>query len=210
LVTARCFGWVTFFRALFAGQEETFLSLLGAGGFFQSADAEAAAVIDRCVRLELRAKKLYDVLAKATVDVTPFSEFFATLAQQEQDHADLLRLCQASARRGGWKVGCFNPWRNYLPRLERQMSEAEATLAKIDDLDGLLRLVIEIESSEVNQVFRAAMAASDSRFVKELRPFREAIGTHIDYISARVADLAPHLNTVSQELRAKFSPALSR
>ncbi len=210
LVTAHCFGWLTLFHALFSRRDQTFLSLLGAGGFFQPGDDEAAAVIDRCVGLELRAKQVYAILAAATVDSAPLSAFFATLTQHEQNHADLLRLCQASARRGGWKMGCFNPWRDYLPRLERQMSEAEAALQKIDNVDRLLRLVIEIESSEVNQVFRAAMAASDSRFVRRLRPFREAIKSHIDFITARVPALAPHLTTISQELRAKFSQSIGR
>jgi hypothetical protein len=203
-VTVRCFGWQTFYRAMFAGREQTFLSLLGERSFFDSANSEAAAILQRCVGLELQAGRIYAALAEATVEASPLAQFFAKLARQEEEHAHLLKLCMAAARRGGWKLGCFNPWRDYLPRLERQMHEVESSLSKIDGVESALRLVIQIESSELNQVFQAVMAASDAGFVKRLRPFRHAVQRHINYIVTEVPHLAPHLMTVSRELRARF------
>lgn len=47
--------------------------------------------------------------------------FFASLAEQEQFHADLLEICRAAAIRGGWKANVFNPPEDYLPRLEQQI-----------------------------------------------------------------------------------------
>ena len=101
--------------------------------------------------------------------------FFAGLAEQEQYHADLLEVCRAAAARKGWKSQLFNPWDDYLPRLEQQMDAAYADVWKIDSVEAALQLVVEIESAEINQVFRTALAATDSAFVKKLRPFKEAM-----------------------------------
>ena len=38
--------------------------------------------------------------------------------------ADTLR---ATAIHGGWTASLFNPWQDYLPRLEQQMAAAEAS-----------------------------------------------------------------------------------
>ena len=39
--------------------------------------------------------------------------------------------------------------------------------------------MLKIETSEVNRVFLAAMSASNSAFVKKLRPFQTAVETHV-------------------------------
>jgi hypothetical protein len=62
-----------------------------------------------------------------------------------------------------------------------------------------MRLVARIELSEVNQVFLAAMAASNSSFVKKLQPFRRAVEKHIKYIAAKLPELAPDLCCDSDE-----------
>ena len=71
------------------------------------------------------------------------------------------------------------------------MRAAENSLSTIDNAEDALRLVIQIESSEVNDVFPEAMAASNSAFVKKLRPFQEAVETHLSYITSQLAVLAP-------------------
>ena len=130
--------------------------------------------------------------------------FFAGLAQQEQCHADLLTLCRAAAIGGAWKVNLFNPWQDYLPRLEQQMDAAESAVYAIDSVDAALQLVVQIESSEINQVFHAALAATDGAFVKKLKPFREAMEAHMAYIVERLPQLSPRLLLNARELRAMF------
>ncbi len=65
-------------------------------------------------------------------------------------------------------------------------------------------LVVQIESSEINEVFNAALAATDSAFVKKLRPFRKAMEAHMSYIVERLPELSPQLLLACRELRARF------
>ena len=71
------------------------------------------------------------------------------------------------------------------------MREAEALVSAVNDVDDAMRLVVQIELSEVNQIFLAAMAASNSPFVKKLRPFQKAVETHISYIATQLPKLRP-------------------
>jgi ferritin len=161
-------------------------------------------ILERCISLELRAKRIYTILANALDDQGLVGPFFAGLAQQEQYHADLLELARAAAVRSGWKAKLFNPWQDYLPRLEWQMDAVEAAVQKIDSVDAALQLVIQIETSEINQVFNAALAATDAAFVKKLRPFQKAMEAHMSYIVERLPQLSPNLILPTRELRARF------
>ena len=203
-VTIRCFGWGVFFRAIGPWQSKPFLSLLRDAGCFGAAASKVPTILERCVGLELRAKRIYKALAKAFADEGLVAAFFAGLADQEQYHADLLEICRAAAIRSGWKAHLFNPWDDYLPRLEQQMDATEAAVWKIDSVEAALQLVVQIESSEINQVFHAALAATDSAFVKKLRPFQEAMEAHMTYIVERIPELVPEMMMVCRELRAKF------
>ncbi|MFZ1934802.1 MAG: hypothetical protein WCB27_22885 [Thermoguttaceae bacterium] len=194
LVTVRCFGWKTLFRAVLAGNNRTFLSLLSESGVLCPADPEAAAILKQCVDLELRAENIYLTLAESTLDEPVLSLFFATLAQQEQHHAELLRLCAVASLYGGWRISDLLVWRDDVARLDQEMREAETLLSAVKDVDDALRLVIQIESSEVNRIFLATMAASNSVFVQKLRPFQDAVEKHFNYIASQLAVLAPHLS----------------
>jgi hypothetical protein len=204
LATIHCFGWRVFFKAAVPWHDAPFLSLVRDAGFFSAPASNVPTILDRCVGLELRAKRIYTVLATALSDQGLVGPFFAGLAEQEQHHADLLELCQAIATRRGWKASAFSPWRDYLPRLEQQMGAAEAVLPTIDSIDAALRLVIEIESSEINLVFNAAVAATDAAFVHRLRPFQETMEAHMAYIMERIPQLSPNLVLPMRELRTRF------
>ena len=193
IVTIRCFGWKTFFRTLSCGSKQTFLSLLNDCAYFGSADSQAAEIVKQCVELELRAKQLYLTLAGATAEAQSLSQFFVALAQQEQDHADLLQLCMAASNRVGWRYKDLQVWRSHLVRLNQEMSEAEISASNVSDVESAMRLVVHIESSEVNQVFLAVIAASNSDFVKKLRPFQCALEVHLAYIATRIPELTPSL-----------------
>jgi hypothetical protein len=197
IATIRCFGWPIFFRALLAGQERTFLSLVCG---IRAPTTNVPSLLERCISLELRSERIYIALSKALEDQEAISVFFAVLAQQENGHADLLRICRAAAIRGRWRANLFNPWQDYLPRLERQMDKAEAALSAIDSVEAALQLVIQIESSQINQVFYAALAASDVAFVKKLQPFRKAMERHMSYILDRLPELALQLAQPSRKL----------
>ena len=130
VVTIRCFGWRVFFRAVGPWQSGPFLSLLRDSGCFGAAASKVPTILERCIGLELRAKRIYSALANAFSDEGLVGPFFAGLAEQEQYHADLLEICRAAAIRGGWKANLFNPWDDYLPRLEQQMDATEAAVCR--------------------------------------------------------------------------------
>ncbi|MBN2579768.1 MAG: hypothetical protein JXB10_12335 [Pirellulales bacterium] len=201
IITIRSFGWGVFFRAVFSSRDKPFLSLLN-DAFTPS--AELSPLLQRCIELELRAKRIYSALAKAFLDQWKVSQFFAVLAQQEQDHADLLELCRTAANRGDWKASLFCPWQDYLPRLEQQMADTEASMSEIDSVDAAFQLVFQVESSEINYVFQAAITATDSAFIKRLRPFQEELKNHLTYIVDQIPQLAPYLLLACRELRTKF------
>jgi hypothetical protein len=203
-VTVQCFGWKIFFKAVFSGSENTFLSLLQGANIFGCTTPEMPDLIRRSMDLELRAKRIYDALSKTFSATNSARFFFQALSAQEQNHADLLELCQAVASRVGWKMSYLNPWQACLPRLERKMQEAEASLPSISSLDDALRLVILVESSELNQVFQDVLAASDSHFVKKTGKFRKAVASHISFIAIALPKLSPQLTQASRELFAKF------
>jgi hypothetical protein len=203
VVTIRCFGWRVFFKAVAPWQDKTFLSLLQPVAFPTAAVSKAPTILERCIGLELRAKRIYTALATAFCDHASAGPFFAGLAEQEQYHADLLELVRAAAIRGGWNANLFNPWEDDLPRLEQQMDAIETAVRGIDSVDAALQVVIQIESSAINQVFRATLAATDTAFVKNLGPFQKAMEAHISYIVERLLQLSPQLLLVTRELLAK-------
>jgi hypothetical protein len=189
--------------------EKPFLSLLQDAGYFGAAESKVPTILERCIVLEQRAKRIYEFLAVAFSDQGLASRFFTDLAVQEQSHADFLNVCRAASLRSGWNAKLFNPWQEFLPRIEDQMEDAEAEIYRIDSVEVALQLVLEIESAEINQVFYAALAATNAAFVKHLKPFREAMKVHMAYIAERVPQLSPQLMSACRELRAKFPGARS-
>lgn len=203
LVTIRCFGWPVFCRALIAGRRQTFLSMLAESGALRPPRVVVPELLAACVELELRAKWVYESLAQRFADREAVSRFFQTLAEQEQEHSELLELCRELAGREGWLEEQFAPWRDAVPRLGRQMGDAEAAAEGLDVLPDALRLVIEIEGSEINQVFDSVVAATDSAFVRKLRAFHTAGTDHILYICDQIAMFEPGLAPACRELKAK-------
>lgn len=207
IVTIRCFGWGVFFRAVVPRQGRTFLSLLQDAGCFSAAASKVPTILERCIDLEMRSWRIYKALAKTCTDDWGHGlagAFFAGLAEQEQYHADLLQTARAAALRSSWKANLFNPWHDYLPRLEQQMAAAETAVSGIKSVEAALKLVIQIESSEINQVFNAALAATDAAFVTKLRPFQDAMEAHMSYLVERIPQMAPQLLAAARELRARF------
>jgi hypothetical protein len=200
-VTIRCFGWSVFFRALVAGRDRTFLSLLADTSAFRTPTRPVPEILGRCVGLESGARRIYEVLAERFHDREPVGQFFRDLAQQEDEHAEMLELCRELAGREGWLERVFAPWAEAVPRLEQAMGDAERSLADVKCVEDGLLLVLEIEGSEVNQLFEAVIGATDSGFVRYLRPFQSTVAKHLEYICARIPQLEPGLAGQCDELR---------
>jgi rubrerythrin len=200
LVTIHSFGWGVFLKALTAGRQDTFLSLLARTRAFRPPTIEIPEALARCVDLESRAGRIYASLASRFLDPEPVREFFATLSHQEQEHFEMLSLCRELGSREGWLEESFTPWREAVPRLERQMGEAEDLAKRIDSVAAALRLVIRIESSEINRVFAGAVAATDSSFVRNLQVFQIAGATHLTYICDQIPKFEPDLSAACADL----------
>lgn len=203
IVTIQCFGWRVFFRAIAADHHQTFLSLLADSGALRPRKARVPGLVDRCIQLERRAQRIYQRLAGRFVGHQAVCRFLDTLARQEQDHAEMLELCREAARRSVWREECFSPWREVIPQLECRMDDVEASLDSLDDVPGTLRLVLEIEGSEVNRVFEGVVEASGSRFVRKVRAFHSAVAEHIAYICAEIPQLEPELHADCHELAGR-------
>ncbi len=65
ITTIRCFGWQVFFKAVGPWQGRTFLSLLRDAGLLGHSTSSVSTILERCIALELRAKRIYRALAKA-------------------------------------------------------------------------------------------------------------------------------------------------
>jgi rubrerythrin len=208
LITIRCFGWEVFFKALLAGRHQTFLSLLAETPALRVPPQKAPELVERCIGLELRAARIYESLARRFAQPGSVKGFFATLARQEKEHAELLDICRAAAGRGEWEAKHFDPWRDAVPALEEQMREAESRAESLDRLSDALRLVIQLESSEINRVYSEIMAASESDFVKRLRVFDGAGRKHIAYIVRCIPEMDPELRDACHQLRDEHSRAL--
>ncbi|MBN2215875.1 MAG: hypothetical protein JW719_00725 [Pirellulales bacterium] len=205
VATVHCFGWQVFLRALSPWHETTFLSLLREANFFGAATSPFTGVLERCIDLELRAERIYSAFAQQFDQPERIRRFFASLAAQEQEHADLLEVCRVLAARGNWNVEPVHAWRDRVGHLEQQMQGAETSLRSIENVNDALQVVIEIESSEINQIFQVIVAAADSPFIARLRPFRRAMEAHLAYICRQMPKLAPPLAPACRELMAKFS-----
>jgi rubrerythrin len=209
VITVRCFGWKVFFKALVAGQHQTFLSLLAEMNALHPAPEKLPELVDRCIGLELCAERIYESLARRFDQLDSVKGFFAMLAHQENGHAELLDLCRTATGREEWDGKHFDTWQDAVPGLQEQLQEAESRANSLDSLSDALRLVIQIESSEINRIYSGIMAASDSEFVRTMRVFPEAGLEHISYICECVPEMDPELRDACQKLRDEYARVLA-
>ena len=111
-------------------------------------------------------------------------------------------MCRAAAAQQRWNEKQVAPWRDVVPNLERHMADAEASLDDIHALRPALRLVIDIESSEINEVFSSIVAASESEFVRRLTVFGETEKRHLAFICRAIAELDPELTEPARSSRS--------
>lgn len=205
LLTVRCFGWRVFLRTICARRDESFLAILAQSDLLKPPSEGVAEWVGRCVELELTAGRIYAVLARRFLRRRTVHAFFAALAEQEKEHAELLEICRTAASQQRWHANPTAGWEAVVPELERRMRNAETSLDAIRDVRSALERVLEIESSEINDVFRNVIAAADSDFVRKMRVFHEAERRHLSFICRHIALLQPPLvpaTTVLQQRQA--------
>ncbi len=203
-MTVRCFGWGVFLKALIARRDRTFLSLLVEASALRPPAIPVPDLIERCVELELKASRIYEGLAERYAKQRELKEFFENLADEEMEHAELLGVCRECAAREGWREEAFRPWRDAIPKLEYGMDAEAAAVEDLEDLADVLRLVIRLESSEINQVFDSVVAATNSDFVRKLSAFRAAGAEHLDHISEKIREFRLEMAEESAALRGTF------
>ena len=84
------------------------------------------------------------------------------------------------------------------------MDEVEASLSQVGSLDDAFRLLVQIESGEINRVFEGVLTSCNSDFVKRLGAFRKAVKQHISYIARRLPELDARQLAAARELRMMF------
>lgn len=202
LTTIQSFGWSVFIRALTAGPDRTFLSIVAPTLFETPPLPAVSTLIERCVGLEVRAAAIYRDLARRHKAVPPLARFFDTLSRQEQGHAELLELCRGLSGESEWDERDLERWLNVLPKLEDRMSEAERNLDELVQTGDVLNLVIDIEGSEINQLFHGVVSATKSDFVQSIEAFRTAEKEHLDFICSEIPRLEVELAEACADLRA--------
>jgi hypothetical protein len=90
------------------------------------------------------------------------------------------------------------------------MREVESRTESLGCLSDALRLVIHLESSEINHVYLGIVAASASDFVSAVGAFHDAGLEHISYICKRIPEMDPELRDPCQEMREEYSRALAQ
>lgn len=203
LVTIRCFGLHVFVRALLARRDQTFLAILATSSVLKPPPEGVAEFVGRCVELELTASRIYAAFARRFASDQPAHGFFASLAVQEEEHAELLEICRTAASQQRWDAQQTARWMKAVPQLEKKMADVELSLDAITDVRQALEQVIAIESSEINDVFRSVVAASDSEFVRRMQVFHVAEQQHLNFIHRHITQIEPSLACASDDLRKR-------
>jgi rubrerythrin len=204
IITIRCFGWRVFFRAIFAWRNVTFLSLLCDTEAFQASVSDTHSIYQRCRTLELQVKNIYVRFAKLFVGTERVCKFFRTIAAQEQDHADLLHICDILARNARKKMEDV-AWHDQLTLLEEQIRTFETNCSQIRTAEQALQAVLQMEASEINNIFVNVVKDTESEFVNKYSIFQVAMKLHLKYICRKIANLAPRLTSECETLLKQFS-----
>jgi rubrerythrin len=193
IVTVQCFGWKVFFRVLIAGGDVTFLSIVANSRPFGDPTRELPELVSRCVALERSAMRIYDMLAERFDEEPEVRSFFRSLAIQEKGHAELLELCHRSVGHGRWVEQQLATMRGDVERLQSEMLATEKSVPEISSVRDALRLVIAVESSEINEFFKRIVAVCPSQFVRVIRRFWDAEQRHLEFICRNIEALKSDL-----------------
>jgi hypothetical protein len=202
VATLESFGWRVFLRALRAGPHETFLSLVAEIQAAEEVKRYVPPLLESAIAIELRTMHLYQGLRARFAHEPATERFFASLARQERSHAELLRVCAQASRRAPTDARRLAPLAEMLAPCQARLARAESALASDIGRSGALRLVVEIESSEINRLFDGLVAANPSPFVESVRAFRRATDGHFAYIRHVLPTLDPGIEGECHKLVA--------
>ena len=92
-----------------------------------------------------------------------------------------------------------------MPETQRRLEEAETILEQRHSIADALRLVLEVESSQINRLFAGVVEATDPRLSRKLVAFRNAVQDHLGYICERIPLLDPNFADACRKLWAEIS-----
>lgn len=200
VVTVRCFGWVVFVRAVCAGANTTFLSLLAESPAMRPPRPSGESVLDECIALERRIGAIYAGLAERLAGEPAVAEFLRNLAAQEEGHAELLTICRDVFAGDRWEERLVDACRPVVRTLALSVAGAERRVAALSGGREALELVLELESTEVNRVFRRVVTTHGSPFVQRLGRFQAAGREHTEYVRDVLVRLLPDLAVRCQQV----------
>jgi len=200
-LTIRCFGVVLFFRALWAGPGVTFLSLLKQERSPTTRAATALEILDRCAAAERQSQRIYETLATRFKNQPEVRSFLEQLAREEEQHGEMVELCRQIAADQEWPAESLARWRKAIPVVERDLAQARASVKRINSVAEAMRLVMRVESSEINRIFSNVVTITPSPFVAHLGAFQQATVGHLGFIAKRIAELEPTLADDCRRLR---------
>jgi hypothetical protein len=191
-----------FLRALRAGPQETFLSIIAKIQAAEEMELQVPPVLESAIAGELRTMHIYRELAARFAHEPPMTRFFAALAGQERSHAELLRICAQASRHARTDARRLAPLAERLAPLQATLARAESALSADVSRDEALRLVVQIEGAEINHLFNDLVAVNPSPFVKAIQGFQKATGSHLAYIRRVLPTLGPEVEAECRTLVA--------
>lgn len=193
VVIIRGFGWKTFCRCLTSSPGTTFLEIISEGIPHPASpqEIELSRQFDRLISFELRNAELYSQMAELFHSLLDVREFFRTLTDQEEGHAEILRITKVEvARRNLWNTLVpIKP--EMIEKIDRKLTEAEKTIAdsKKLELARALHLVEDLEASEINIVFDFLLHSVQTPFLRRIHFLIPSVADHQTYLNSMLPSL---------------------
>jgi len=173
---------------------------------------ELDAALDAFAELERRASVLYSDLSWAFRSPPELHLFWRDLANAEGDHAHMLNLAGQFVRAQGLKKEVpIDP--QLVPRMVRHFEDYRRRIAERPSLEAALSLALDLEQSELDEVFLQLLSASPGVRPEELEYFRTEAREHYDRLAAAIEQWCEDkaLKARAQSLRrAVGSPPAAR
>lgn len=193
VVIIRGFGWKTFCRCLASSSGTTFLEIISEGIPRPASprEIELSHQMDRLISFELRNAQIYAKMAGMFYPLGEVREFFRTLTDQEEGHAEILRITKVEvARRRLWNT--LVPIKlEMMEKIDQKLTEVEERLAdpKKLDLTHALHLVEDLEASEINIVFDFLLHSIQTPFLRRSHFLIPSVADHQTYLNSMLPSL---------------------
>jgi rubrerythrin len=142
--------------------------------------------------IELRAAKIYRLLAERFVDVLPVRRLFKELEEEEMEHARVMNVCLYAVR--------MRPHITYVPSMldpevRDTMKEMRAAQRRIPTmtLDEAFKAAVALEVGEANLIFGKLLKQVAEPEVAVLREMMRNVETHQVSVPRRIDELRREL-----------------